>query len=110
MCNIKNQDMYWELMSTTVELPTAVNICCDLFPFLETCSWEDIFERIFSVTQESFLQSFQYKIVNRIINCKNNLFKRRIVESATCMYCSDKRVDTLEHHFGKNSRIGLGLI
>ena len=24
--NIKNQDIYWELMSTTVELPTAVNI------------------------------------------------------------------------------------
>ena len=98
MCNIKNQDIYWELMSTTVELPTAVNIWCDLFPFLETCSWEDIFERIFSVTQESYLQSFQYKIINRIINCRYYPFKWKIVESPTCIYCSDKRVDKLEHH------------
>ena len=78
-------------MSTTFELPPAVKFWCDLFQFLETCSWEDIYERIFYVTQESYLQSFQYKIVNIIIHCRYDLFKWGIVESCTCIYCSDKK-------------------
>ena len=96
---IKNQEIYWELMSITAELPTSIPIWCDLFPFLSTYSWENIFERTFSVSKESYLQSFQYKIINRIINCRYNLFKWKIIESPTCIYCPGKMIDTVEHHF-----------
>ena len=65
MYNFKNLGIHWELMSMySAGRPTAVHIWSDLSPVLETCSWEDIFERIFSVTQESYLLSYHYQIVN----------------------------------------------
>ena len=43
---------------------------------------------------EPFYQRFQYKV--RKLNCKENLFKWKIIESSTCSFC--RAVDTLEHH------------
>ena len=41
--------------------------------------------------------SFQYKILNRITNCREKLFLWKIVQNNKCIYCND--VDGLEHHF-----------
>ena len=93
---IQSQDIYWELISDKVEQPSALNVWLDLFPFLESINWDEIFERIFLITNEPALQSFQYKVINRIINCKYNLFKWKITNSPLCTYCST--VDTIDHH------------
>ena len=45
---------------------------------------------------EPSLQSFQYKIINRLLNCNENLCKWKIKNSDKCFYCL--KVDTIEHH------------
>ena len=49
------------------------------------------------VTSEPYLQSFQYKITNRILNCNYNLFKWNTLDHSTCEYCPVV-IDTIEHH------------
>ena len=93
---IQSREIYWELMSRKVEQPSSLHVWLDLFPFLESSNWDEIFERNFLITKEPALQSFQYKVINRIINCRYNLFKWKIIDSPLCTYCST--VDTIEHH------------
>ena len=49
------------------------------------------------VTSEPYLQSFQYKITNRTLNCNYNLFKWNILDHSTWEYCP-LVIDTIEHH------------
>ena len=79
-----------------VEPPSSLNIWHDLLPFLESSNWDEIFERISLITKEPALQTFQYKVINRIVNCRYNLYKWKIIDSPLCTYCST--VDTIEHH------------
>ena len=44
-----------------------------------------------------YLQSFQYKILNRTVNCRYNLYKWNKISSNKCLHCLN--VDILEHHF-----------
>ena len=39
---------------------------------------------------------FQYKVLNRILNCKDKLFTWKISEDNKCIYCN--AIDTIEHH------------
>ena len=43
------------------------------------------------------MQSFQYKVLNRVINCNFSLFKWGIKNSPNCAYCEN--IDTVTHHF-----------
>jgi len=45
---------------------------------------------------EPYFQSFQYKIINRILNCNEKLHKWGFKTSNQCSYCNE--IDTLEHH------------
>ena len=51
---------------------------------------------VYKITKEPYLQSFQYKILNRTLNCHYNLYKWKIAPSPTCIYCT--QTDTIEHH------------
>ena len=67
-----------------------------MFPFLETEDWTPIFKRAFDITKEPYLQSFQYKILNRILNTNENLHKWKILNLSECKSCGE--VDVIEHH------------
>ena len=56
-----------------------------------------MFILIYKITKEPYLQSFQYKVLNRTIICRYNLYKWKIISSKTCNYCI--QTDTIEHHF-----------
>ena len=45
--------------------------------------------------RETKLQSFQYKIINRIINCNKKLFDMKIEHSPVCSYCD--QTDDIGH-------------
>ena len=49
--------------------------------------WTDVFLRPYTCLRETKLQSFQYKIIHRIINCNKKLFDMRIKNSPLCTYC-----------------------
>ena len=76
--------------------PTAQEMWVNIFPFLENLEWDKIYLLPYKITSEPFLQSLQYKILNRILNCNERLFKWQISESHICSYC--EHIDTLEHH------------
>ena len=67
-----------------------------MFPFLEIEDWNQIFSRTFQITKETYLQSFQYKILNRILNCNERLHKWKIKSNNKCDDCGE--VDSIEHH------------
>ena len=77
--------------------PSAINKWIETFPFLEVCDWKTLFTLSYKITKEPFRQSFQYKLLNRIINTNDKLFTWRIKETNKCEYCNE--IDTLEHHF-----------
>ena len=64
------------LIKKSFKTPVAISICINLFPFLENHNWADTFNLPFKTLKEIYLQSFQYKILNRILNCNYNLHKR----------------------------------
>ena len=83
-------------MQKHTKLPTSIEKWVIIFPFLEKEDWSQIFKRVFEITKEPYLQRFQYKILNRILNNKDNLFKWKITQSNECNVC--KEVDGVEHH------------
>ena len=59
--------------------------------------WTDVFLRPYICLRETKLQSFQYKIIHRIINCNKKLFDMRIKNSPLCTYCD--QTDDIGHFF-----------
>ena len=55
-----------------------------------------MFTLVYKITKEPYLQSFQYKVLNRTLNCCYNLYKWKISSSPTCIYYT--QTDTIEHH------------
>ena len=91
-----NKNIYYNLMQKYIKPPTSIEKWVIIFPFLEKEDWSQIFKRAFEITKEPYLQSFQYKILNRILNNRDNLFKWKISQSNICNSC--KEVDGVEHH------------
>ena len=93
---ITSKIIYQKLISDTICLPTSINKWIEQFPFMEECDWNKIFMLPFRITKEAYLQSFQYKILNRILNCNDKLHTWKIKTSNKCEYCD--QIDTIEHH------------
>ena len=91
------KQIYQTLISKLSSPPTAIDKWVEIFPFMETIEWDKIFQLPYIITRESFLQTFQYKILNRIINCNHKLHIWSIRDNNKCEYC--EHIDTLEHHF-----------
>ena len=93
---VESKSIYLEMSNLTTKPPTAISKWIDLFPFLEKLDWKPIFTLVFTITREPYLQSFQYKILNRSLNCNYNLVQWKVTHDAGCNYCT--LVDTIEHH------------
>lgn len=59
--------------------------------------WPNIFKLAFKITRETKLQTFQFKLIHRLITCQKKLNEMKIVESSTCLYCNE--IDDLTHFF-----------
>ena len=68
--------------------------------FVESKSliWKDIFSVPFQISRETSLQSFQYKLIHRIIPCNDKLHEWRILTESTCNYCNSN-LDNIIHFF-----------
>ena len=96
LVKVNSKSVYWELLSSKTKLPTSIELWIDLFPFMEAAPWNIIFKSIHNTLLPPYMQTFQYKIVNRILNCRYNLYKWKLKDTPFCIYC--KHFDTLEHH------------
>lgn len=58
--------------------------------------WKDICRWAFVCSQETKLQSFNYRVINRILPCGTFLKRLKITDSDICQFCTEK--DTLIHY------------
>ena len=91
-----SKEIYQKLIKNKTQEPTALKTWLNIFPFMETVDWNKIFSLTFKIIREPYFHSFQYKILNRILNCKDKLFTWKLSENNECIYCNE--IDTIEHH------------
>ena len=86
---VSNKALYWIALHKNIQEPTAVEKWIETFPFLESISWHKIFKMAHIISNEPYLHSFQYKILNRILNNNYNLYKWKLKDSPICVYCDE---------------------
>ena len=61
--------------------------------------WPNIFFIPFRACRETYLQSFQYRLIHRIIPCNNWLYKLKVTDTNQCTYryCSSNEIDDIKH-------------
>ena len=118
MCILKDvttKCIYRTYVNNINRPPTSLKTWGKDYPSLHNNGdvWPEIFNLSFTITRETFLQSFQYRIINRIITCQQKLFEMKLVDSPICKYCllfeDDikhfflfcKRIDTFWEEFFK---------
>lgn len=95
---LKTGDFYKVLISREFMAPTAITRWSSLHPeFVELCDWKYIFTLPYNIVRSTKLQTLQYKILNRIFACKENLATWKICESNLCTDCHVP--ETIEHYF-----------
>ena len=89
--------LYQTLSNTKRLTPKCIARWKSDFPETETKDWGKIFNTAFRTTRETKLQTFQYKILHRIITCNKKLFDMKIKDSPECSYC--EAVDNIAQFF-----------
>ena len=93
---VNNRSLYWAVLNDDLEEPSAIEHWVESYPFLDSKPWYKIFTFTHKIVPETYLQCFQYKILNRLLNCNYNLYKWKITDSNLGFYCNS--IDTIEHH------------
>ncbi len=100
------KDFYWHLINLQKHKPNNIKKWCDQFQNFENASektWPRIFKLPFSTLRNTKIQTFQYKILHRVISCNKWLYNIKINESAICNCCNE--VDNIPHFFQKCSKV-----
>ena len=96
---LKSKDLYWLILYKKHDCVTYSN-AHKYWTSKYNISDENM-EKIYTlsnwVTKRTNLQSLQYKITNKIINCNYWLHKIKITDSAKCRFCNN--AETIEHYF-----------
>ena len=87
IAKVTSRKVYWDMVQGKIKKPTAAEIWVDLFPFLEDVNWSSIYKFEYKISNEPYLQSFQYKILNRTVNCRYNLYKWNKISGNKCLHC-----------------------
>ena len=65
--------------------------------------WKKSNDQFFRLTNDTILQTFQFKINNRILYTNDKLYKFKIIETELCNYCCETRETLFHHLWGCNS-------
>jgi hypothetical protein len=65
------KEVYKHLINLVSKTPTAVQKWCEMYETLNEIDWKLIFQTLYNIVRETKLQSFQYKILNRIFPCNH---------------------------------------
>ncbi len=94
------KDLYWHLIQNYQSDPKCLKALTKEFPGLksvENKTWKRIFNTPFIVLRDTKLQSFQYRIIHKIIPCNKWLHTIKIKKDNICNFCSE--VDDIIHFF-----------
>ena len=81
---VMSKEIYQKLIMEKIEPPTSLEKWIHIFPFMENIDWSKIFSLSFRTIREPYFHSFQYKVVNRILNCKDKRFTWKKPDNNTC--------------------------
>ena len=93
--SISSKIIYEEFRSRKVIPPTAQTKYKNEYPNLSV-DWKEIYSLAFSITLDTNLRAFQYKLLNRIVYTNDRLCKFKIVETPLCAFCKSEE-ESLEH-------------
>ena len=95
---VTSKDIYRLIIKEKIAEATSIETWENRF--LITPNWKEVYNLPYKITSEPYLHSFQYKILNRILNCNDKLYTWGIKkDNGKCTYsfiCEE--IDTLEHH------------
>ena len=98
---LKSKCLYWMLIDVLVngQTPTCITRWNSIYP-IDKDIWPDIFVIPFKSCRETYLQTFQYKIINRILACNKWLHQLKIINTDKCTYqfCNEPAIDDIQHH------------
>jgi hypothetical protein len=93
--------IYWLLIhkKTHKQSPTCIQRWENIF-HIDSDLWPLLFKAPFKSCRATYLQSFQYRILHRILPCNEWLIKRKIVDTNVCTYryCDGQEIDTIIHY------------
>ena len=92
--DLRCKDFYNELIQQKYIEPTCVKKWQEFFPHINF-DWKYVYSLPYIVARETFLQSFQYQVINRYLPCNALLFKWSKSPSDKCTQCNE--CDTIEH-------------
>ena len=92
-----NKDVYNILIRRKSLAPSSQEKWVERYPFLEIIDWSQIYRLPYKICRDTKLQSQQFKLLHRYVNCNLNLFKWKIIDSPNCKYCG--LTDTIEHFY-----------
>ena len=99
----ESKKIYLYFISQKKMIPTSVHKWSVIYPNITIINWPNIFKLSFVTTRETRLQSFQYRILHRVIPCRKKLYEMGLVESSICTVCPE--VDNIQHFFFKCSYV-----
>ncbi len=82
--------IYNSLVAKKCSDPACITKWCKDYPGFQSAHkelWSNIFKTPYTITRETNLQSFQYKIIHQLITCQFFLFDMKLVDNAKCKYC-----------------------
>ncbi len=97
---INCKDFYWHLINKASHMPNNILKWCETYHYFKNAdpkTWQTIFKLPFQVIRETRIQTFQYKILHKVIWCNKWLFNIKIKTSELCDYCND--IDDITHFF-----------
>jgi hypothetical protein len=91
--------IYWEYIYGRKRVPTCCIRWAEIYPGLNDNEelWKNIFSLPFETVRDTQLQTFQFKIIHRLITCNRKLFKMKLKDSPLCSYCDQE--DSICHFF-----------
>ena len=96
---LKTRDIYWLILNDEHDLlsiPNAHQYWVNKYKFTDDML-RTTYILPYRATKATYIQSLQYKILYRIVNCNYWLHKVKILDSPICSLCDHP--DTIEHYF-----------
>ena len=90
--------IYDMLITKMYVKPTALSKWENIYS-IDDNDWTAIFKQPYTCSRETKLQSFQYKVIHRIIPCNKWLFNLKVSQSPYCIKCTANAVDDINHFF-----------
>ena len=86
LAKVKSNFIYWELLekSHNLKTPKALEKLKNMNVNFDEHQWEQVFQLPSKTCRNVKLQSFQYKVLNRIISCNHWLHNIKIKDSPIC--------------------------